>query len=159
MAARSTYERGLTLVELLVGLALAALLLMPLAVLFQTAAQSAQAGGDQLEQAAQARFAARRIATTMRAQAAVTLPATPDDTGTAIPGLRYWVRRTGALPEVMETRPGAPGTTTPDRVLAVPATLAVTAPVASDGGQLISIVVSMTGGGSASETVRLGSAP
>jgi len=152
-AARSP-QAGLTLVELLVGLAVGAMLLMPLTALFQTAAQSAGAGRETLEQAAQARFAAQRIATAMRKLTTITLPATPDDTGTAIAGLRYWVRKTGPAPELMETN-GA----TPDRVLAVPASLAVTTPVASDGGQLVSIVVTMAGGASASETVRLGSAP
>lgn len=149
-----TPQAGLTLVELLVGLAAGAMLLMPLTALFQTAAQSAGAARETLEQAAQARFAAQRIATAMRKLKTITLPATPDDTGTAIAGLRYWVRKTGPEPELMETSGAAP-----DRVLAVPANLAVTAPVASDGGQLVSIVVTMAGGGRASEIVRLGSAP
>lgn len=154
MTVARTPQAGLTLVELLVGLAVGAMLLMPLTALFQTAAQGAGAGRETLEQAAQARFAAQRIATAMRKLKTVALPATPDDTGTAIAGLRYWIRKTGPEPELMET-----AGTMPDRVLAVPAGLAVTAPVASDGGQLVSIVVTMADGGSASEIVRLGSAP
>jgi len=151
-----TFQRGLTLVELLLGLALGALLLMPLAALFRTASQSARASGERLEQTAQARFAARRIATEVRGAAALALPDTPDDTGAALAPLRYWVRRTGPHPELMESDSRQPPATR-DRVLATSASLAITAPDASDGGQLVTIVVTTSDAGSVSETVRLGS--
>jgi Tfp pilus assembly protein FimT len=69
---RSQCERqgGLSLVELLLGLAIGAALMMPLAALFQDASESSAAGHAQLDLNGELRFALDRIA----ARAAVSTP-------------------------------------------------------------------------------------
>jgi len=62
-----TREDGLTLVELLLGLAIAALVLAPLVPMLATASAAARIGGDQLAVEREADFALERIAARIRA--------------------------------------------------------------------------------------------
>jgi hypothetical protein len=60
-------EHGLSLVELLLGLAIAALVLAPLVPMLATASSAARIGGDQLTVEREADFALERIAARIRA--------------------------------------------------------------------------------------------
>jgi Tfp pilus assembly protein PilW len=62
-------QRGLSLVELLLGLALTALVLAPLVPMLQTASATTRAGGDRVTIEREASFALDRIAARIRATA------------------------------------------------------------------------------------------
>lgn len=80
-------ERGLSLVEVLIALAIAAMLMAPLAALFDGAADSAVSGKAALELDADARFAVERIAA--RA-AAAEFPSLPPE-GADVPDPSTWL--------------------------------------------------------------------
>jgi Tfp pilus assembly protein FimT len=63
-------ERGLSLVELLLGLAIAAMVLAPLVPMLATASAAARIGGDQLAVERDADFALERISARIRATSA-----------------------------------------------------------------------------------------
>lgn len=65
----SARQHGLSLVELMVGLAITALVLAPLVPVLQTAAAAARIGGDQLALEQEATFAIARISARIRASA------------------------------------------------------------------------------------------
>ena len=62
-------ERGLSLVELLLGLAITALVMAPLVPMLQTANATASVAGDQIALQREADFALERIAARIRASA------------------------------------------------------------------------------------------
>jgi hypothetical protein len=63
------HEQGVSLVELLLGLAITALVLAPLVPMLQTAAAAARIGSDQLALEQEANFAIARISARIRASA------------------------------------------------------------------------------------------
>jgi prepilin-type N-terminal cleavage/methylation domain-containing protein len=65
----SARQHGLSLIELMVGLAITALVLAPLVPMLQTASAAARIGGDQLALEQEANFAIARISARIRASA------------------------------------------------------------------------------------------
>jgi prepilin-type N-terminal cleavage/methylation domain-containing protein len=65
----SPRQHGLSLVELMVGLAITAMVLAPLVPMLQTASAAARIGGDQLALEQEANFAIARISARIRASA------------------------------------------------------------------------------------------
>jgi prepilin-type N-terminal cleavage/methylation domain-containing protein len=86
---RSHAQQGLTLVELLLGLAITAILMVPLAAMFQTAASSSLGTRAALDLSADARFALERIARSAADAPAVTVGAQGTDPATWLNKLRY----------------------------------------------------------------------
>lgn len=72
-------QHGLSLVELMVGLAIAALVLAPLVPMLQTASAAARSGGDQLALEQEANFAIARISARIRASSPSQLTANQSD--------------------------------------------------------------------------------
>ena len=121
-------QQGFTLVELLLGLAIAALLMVPLAAMFQSASGSVVATRAALDLNADARFALDRIARRVAALSPVASGATVTDAGAAawLGALSYTVVN-GNLVES--------GTATATAPAPGPATAAGTAPgIASSAG-------------------------
>lgn len=84
---RPSLQAGVTLVELLLGLAIAALLMAPLAALFQDAANASVGGRAALDLNQDLRFALDRIAATVTA----TPPAAIPDAGMDMPDVSTWL--------------------------------------------------------------------
>lgn len=83
MRARSTRLRGLTLIELLVGLALTSMLLVAAASMLRVSSAASAASNEQLDLQEQAQFAVRRIARRIESTPAAMLADKPDPTSSA----------------------------------------------------------------------------
>jgi len=166
-------QRGLTLAELLLALAITGVLMVPLAAMFQTAANSSVAVRGALDLNNDARFALDRIA--VRAQTASMIN---DSKGTVLqpgsapaPALKYaivdgklveseYATTTTTILSIIKTIL-AP---TPPRVSTIAANVTafqLSAP-ATNGQPLLKIAMTLAANGSevnASRTVRVGSTP
>ena len=153
-------QRGLTLVELLLALAITAVLMVPLATVFRTAARSGVAVRAALDLNRDARFALDRIA---RSAASVT--AAPAGPGADVADAAAWLApATYTLDKnhnLVETIPAPPpGSTT---IIASNVTaFALSLPGSGSGWPLLTIALTLEAEGStvrASRTVRIGGAP
>ena len=157
-------QAGMTLVELLVGLALTVLLLVSVTALLRVNTAAAGASSEQLDLQEQAQFAVRRIARRIDQTPAAMLAPKGNDASSAdwlAPAL--YDLRSGTTPGTLAlsetiTEPGR--TTT--RVLAEPATsLAITSAPVSAGRTLVTVSLTLVRGNasaSAAVTTRLGGA-
>lgn len=142
-------QHGVTLIELLLGLAITALVLAPLVPMFATASNAARATGDKAALEQDASFALARISARIRATAPSTqLPANKDDW--LKPSV--YVFANGILVEQL----GGVSYTLAESVTA----FTLSAPESAGGQALIQVSLSLARGGattSASATVRMGS--
>ncbi|MDB5961857.1 MAG: hypothetical protein JWP59_3151 [Massilia sp.] len=97
MRARPSRMQGLTLVELMLGMALTAMLLFALTSMLQVSSAASSASSEQLDLQEQAQFAVRRIASRIESTPAVNLPDKADDSSSA-----NWL-----TPAVYDLQPGA----------------------------------------------------
>lgn len=158
---RTHAQRGLSLVELLLGLAITAVLMVPLAATFQNASGSAVAANATVDLDADARFALDRIA-----QRAAALP--PTSAGALIPddgvSASAWLAPLGyamVKGDLVETgTTPAPGSAARSIVVASNIrALRFSTPDVGDGQPLLRIDLTLTADGSsvsASRTVRVG---
>ena len=157
-------QDGMTLVELLVGLALTVLLLQSVTALLRVHGAAAGATSEQLDLQEQAQFAVRRIAARIDRTPAAMLATKGNDASSAgwlAPAL--YDLRNGTAPGTLalsETITEAGVTTT--RVLAEPATsLSITSAPVSAGRTLVTVALTLARGNasaSAAVKVRLGGA-
>jgi len=151
---RSCPQAGLTLVELLFALAIAAILMVPLAATFQTAAGSGIAARAALDLNVDARFALDRIARRAAVAPSVSSGAEVSDPGPWLAPLSY--KRVGA--SLVETD----ATSTPARTSVIATNVSafrLSVPDIGDGQAMMKIELTLaTQGGSvsASRTVRVG---
>jgi prepilin-type N-terminal cleavage/methylation domain-containing protein len=143
--------RGLSLVELLVALALAALMLAPLAALVSNMAKAAALAADHEALLRDAESALERIASVVRASTAGTLKQGADTTTSG-----SW------FPVTFKLQNGQLVQTNPNGVLAdTVAGFSITAPAVTTGQQLVQVSLTLARGGatvSTSMTLRLGGA-
>jgi prepilin-type N-terminal cleavage/methylation domain-containing protein len=141
-------QHGVTLIELLLGLAITALVLAPLAPMFATASNAARITADKGALEQDASFALARISARIRATAPSTqLPANQDDW--LKPSV--YVFANGILAEQL----GGASYTLAESVTA----FTLSAPESTDGQALIRVSLSLARGGAAttaSATVRMG---
>jgi Tfp pilus assembly protein FimT len=144
-------QRGLSLVELLIGLALTALVLMVLPPMLQTASATSRAGGDRVAIEREANFAIDRVAARIRATAV------PDKiSGTPADWLQptVYVLNNGVLSEQQGKLSYVVAESVTDFSLAAPSTT---------GSQpLVKVSITLARGDAtttASTTVRLGGLP
>lgn len=149
---------GLTLIELLVGLALTAMLLIPMTSMLQVSNAAGAASSVQLDLQEQAQFAVRRIVRRIEQTPPAILPDKPDNTSSAL-----WL-----APALFDLRPGsAPGTLAltetigqVSTVLAEPVgVFAITAAPVVAGRPVVNVALTLKNGAasaSASVSVRLG---
>lgn len=119
-------EHGLSLIELLLGLAIAAMVLAPLVPMLATASNAARSGADQLAVEREADFALERIAARIRASTAA-----GQLTGSSCGGTKsaaYDVDAAGKLIETVGKN---------QYVLAESATCITLAALAASGGQTL----------------------
>lgn len=142
-------QHGMTLIELLLGLAITALVLAPLAPMFATAADAARITGDRVALEQEASFALARISARIRATAPSTqLPATQADW---LKPSVYVLNTGGTLVEQL----GGVNYTLADSVTA----FTLSAPPSTGGQALIQVSLTLARGGAtttASATVRMG---
>lgn len=160
MRRTSRMARGLTLVELLGGLAIAGMLMVPLAALFQDAAESSAAGRAALDLNADLRFALDRVATQA---AAATIPAIPAG-GADVPDVSTWLAPltyTLSGTNLVETDP-TPKTGHTSVIAANVAAFRLSAPDIAAGQPLIKVELTLASGTASVSGVRsfrLGAAP
>lgn len=142
--------QGLSLVELLLGLAIGALVLMPLLPMLQTADAASTVTADQLAIERDADFALERIAARIRATAPSTTLA-PNASATWLAPVSYVVSN-GSLVERQNN--------TPDLVLADAVTnFQMTAPTIEAGRPVLQVSLALARGDAsitANTTVRMG---
>ena len=145
-------EHGVSLVELMLGLAITALVLAPLVPMIRTASAAARLGGEQVALEQEADFAVERIAARIRATPPAQL--TGPSSGWLLPATYTWTASTGTLAEQQQ---GASYT------LAESVTAFGLAARASEGGQpMIEVNLTLKRGdavSSASAIVRMGGMP
>lgn len=151
-------QRGMTLVELLVGLAITALLLTSMTAMLRSAQAASEVTAAQLELQAQAQFALQRIAIQVGQTPNALLPAKSDDRNSlpwALNAGYTWDSKALTLSETIGT-----GTSTSTRVLADNVTsFAITSPQIATGQTLITATIVVTAGAAsaaASITTRMG---
>ncbi len=159
-ARRTARAAGLTLIELLLGLALTALLLVAVNAMLQVSTAAGAVAARQLDLQEQAQFALRRIATAIERTPASALSAKSDDATSG-----DWL-----APVLFDLRPGAAagtqalcetsgGTT---RVLAEPAAgFAVTSVASLEGRTVVTVALTLAKNGEAAAaqvSARLGGA-
>lgn len=146
------HERGLSLVELLLGLAIAAMVLAPLVQMPATASNAARIGGDQLAVEREADFALERIVARIRASSS-----SAELLGSSCGGVKpaaYDVNAAGTLIETVGTN---------KYVLADSVTCLTLASLSSSSGRtLVQVSLKLTRNGAstaATAVVPLGVAP
>jgi Tfp pilus assembly protein FimT len=141
--------RGLSLAELLVALALAALLLAPLAALVSNMARAAALAADRAALLRDAELALERIGAVVRASTASTLKQGADTTSSG-----SW------FPVTFKLQNGQLVQTNPNGVLADGVVrFSITAPEVATGRQLVQVSLTLARGDatvSAATTLRLG---
>jgi Tfp pilus assembly protein PilW len=160
----SRRRAGMTLVELLVGLALTVLLLRSVTALLRVNTAAAGSAAEQLDLQEQAQFAVRRIARRIdQTPATMLAPKGNDATSAGWLAPALYDLRNGTAPGTLalcETLAGSGVTTT--RVLAEPATsLVITSAPVSVGRTLVTVSLTLVRGNAsagAAVTVRLGGA-
>jgi Tfp pilus assembly protein PilW len=151
MTCRKVRQHGLSLVELLLGLAITALVLTPLVPMLQTASAASSIGADRLAVERDAHFALDRIATRIRGT-----PIPPDLKGLPADWLKpaVYLLSNGTL---IEQQGGT------NYVLAESVTaFSITAPAATGSQPLVQASITLVRGGTsttASTTVRMGGLP
>jgi Tfp pilus assembly protein PilV len=151
------HQTGLSLVELLIAVALTAMLLAPLTAILRGGAAASASVGEQTELQSQAQFAMQRMVARVQATPSALLPAKADDTSSG----------TWLAPALYDLRANADGTLALNetiggvsRVIAEPATsLSITSPPVSTGRTLVVIALTLGGNNvsvSLRETARLG---
>ena len=145
-------EHGISLVELMLGLAITALVLAPLVPMIRTASAAARIGGEQVALEQEADFAVERIAARIRATPPAEL--TGPWTGWLLPASYTYTPNTGML---VEQQQGVSYT------LAESVTSFGLAARGSEGGQpMIEVNLTLQRGdavSSASAIVRMGGTP
>jgi len=169
-------HQGFTLVELLLGLAIAALLMVPLAAMFQSASGSAVATRAALDLNADARFALDRIARRVAALSPVASGATVTDAGAAawLGALSYTVVNgnlvesgtatatapaPGPATAAAGTAPGIASSAGTGVIASNVSAFRLSTPEVGDGQPVLKIDLRLEAGGSsvsASRTVRVG---
>jgi Tfp pilus assembly protein FimT len=150
----SRRQGGLTLVELLLGLAITATLVAPLAAMFQTASDSSLSARGALDLNREARFALDRIARSAAAAPAVTVGANAADPNT-------WLLPTYTLAgtDLVETDTSVKPTRT-STIASNVTTFQLSVPDIGDGQALMKIDLKLEAGNnsvSVSRLVRVGS--
>ena len=151
---RAHEQRGLTLVELLLGLAIAAVLMIPLAGLFQSASGAAVATRAALDLNNDARFALDRIAQRALAAPSVSSGAPVADPNTWLAPLSYKLVGT----DLVETD-ATPKSARSSVIAANVTAFRLSTPDVGDGQALLKIELTLGAQGgsvSASRTVRVG---
>jgi Tfp pilus assembly protein FimT len=150
--------QGMTLVELVLGMALTAMLLVAMTSMLQASSAAGAVSGAQLDLQEQAQFAVRRIASRIELTPASILPAKPDDSSSA-----GWL-----APALYDLRPGTNPTTLAltetigpvSTVLAEPVTtFSITSAPVSAGRSVVKVALTLDAGNasaSAAVSVRLG---
>jgi len=151
---RARAQRGLTLIELLLGLAIAAVLAMPLAAMFQGASSSAVTTRAALDLNADARFALDRIVQTAAVPARISSGTPVTDSGAAawLAPFGYAVVK-GNLVETNGARTSI--------IAANVTAFRLSAPEVGDGQPILKIELTLQAQGnsvSASRSVRAGTA-
>lgn len=153
--AKHACRRGISLVELLIGLAISAMVMVPLVPMLATSAQAARITAERRAIERDASFALKRIAAQVRATSPALLSpqANSDTSGDWFSGVTYHL----AGSRLLETRSGI------DYVLADAVTaFSITAPTVGAGTPVIEVSLTLaTPGGastSASAVMRMGSA-
>lgn len=149
-------QRGLTLVELLVSLAIAAAVMAPLAAMFQGASDSSVSTRAALDLNREARFALDRISRSAAAAPAVTVGVNVADANT-------WLQTTYALSgaNLVETDPTVKPTRTATVASGVTA-FKLSVPDIGDGQAIMKVDMTLASGVnsvSVSRLVRVGSMP
>lgn len=155
MSRARRWQAGLSLVELMLGLAISAIVIAPLAGMLTTSASAAAISGERLALEREASFVLERIAARVRATKHATL-APNSDTSTSGNWLGQYVFSLDG-PVLKEQGPGATRTLSE----AVTAFSIVALPVAAGGTQAIQVTLTLGRGAdttSASSTVRMGGA-
>jgi prepilin-type N-terminal cleavage/methylation domain-containing protein len=154
-------QHGLTLIELLGALAIAAVLMVPLAALFQDAAETDVAGRTALDLNADLRFALDRIATEVSALAQPALP----PGGADVPPVSAWL---SPLSYTLSTTPTGtnlvetdttPKTGQTSIIAANVSAFKLSAPDMAAGQPLVQVDLTLSANGvsvSGTRTVRLG---
>lgn len=157
-ARRHARAAGLTLVELLLGLALTALLLVAVNAMLQVSTAAGTVAARQLDLQEQAQFAVRRITAAIEHTPAAALSAKSDNASSG-----DWL-----APTLFDLRAGTTAGTLAlcettggiTRILAEPATsLAVTAPPAGEGRTVVTVALALEKNGAvagAQVSARLG---
>lgn len=151
---RPRAQEGLTLVELLLGLAIAAVLMIPLAGLFQSASGAGIATRAALDLNGDARFALDRIAQRALAAPSVSNGAPVADPNTWLAPLNYKLVGT----DLVETD-ATPKTGRASVIAANVSAFRLSAPDVGDGQAMLKIELTLSAQGaslSASRTVRVG---
>jgi len=151
---RPRAQEGLTLVELLLGLAIAAVLMIPLAGLFQSASGAGIATRAALDLNGDARFALDRIAQRALAAPSVSSGAPVADPNTWLAPLNYKLVGT----DLVETD-ATPKTGRASVIAANVSAFRLSAPDVGDGQAMLKIELTLSAQGaslSASRTVRVG---
>lgn len=148
-------QQGLSLVELLLGLAIGAVLMVPLAAMFQSASGSAVTTRAALDLNADARLVLDRIAQRAAALGSVSSGATVTDTSPWLAPLGYKVVGT----DLVETDATPPGAARTRIVASNVGSFQLSAPEVGDGQVLLKIDLTLRAEGSsvsASRIVRVG---
>ena len=149
-------QRGWTLVELLVALAITAALMAPLAGMFKNAADSGAATRAGLDMNGDARFALDRIAQRVAALAPVAVDVAMTDANPVLAPLSY------ALSGVDLVETDTSANPVRSSVIATNVTaFRLSAPATGDGSPVLKIELTLTAAGStvsAARTVRVGGA-
>jgi hypothetical protein len=146
--------RGISLVELLVSLAVAAIVLLPLAGLLRTNAAASGEAADRVAIERDADFALERIAARVRATTPALLSPLPDNTssGTWFGSVTFQL----GAGKLLETSGGG------SRVLAEGVTIfSISAPTVNSGQQLVQVTLALARGDAAVThyaTLRMGGA-
>jgi prepilin-type N-terminal cleavage/methylation domain-containing protein len=151
---RPASQQGLTLVEMLVALAIAAALMAPLAAMFQGAAGSGTAARAALDLNTDARFVLDRIARRLAALTPTELDAALDDANALLAPVGYALSGTDLVETDTSAKPVR------SSVIANNVTsFRLSAPATGDGWAVVRIDLSLASAGasvSAGRTVRLG---
>lgn len=152
---RPAPQRGWTLVELLVALAITAVLMAPLAAMFRNAADSGAATRAGLDMNSDARFALGRIAQRVAALTPAAIDVATSDANPLLAPLSYALSGT----DLVETDSSA----SPARSSVIASNVTafrLSAPATGDGQPVITIELTLAAAGgtvSAARTVRIGS--
>lgn len=152
---RPASQRGLSLVELLVALAIAAALMAPLAAMLQSAAAGGASARAGLDLNGDARFVLDRIARKVAALTPTALDAPLDDAGSLLAPVGYALSGT----DLIETDTSAKPVRTSVIANNVSA-FRLSAPATGDGWGVVKIELTLASAGvtvSAGRTVRIGS--
>lgn len=151
---RPRAQGGLTLVELVLGLAVAAVLMIPLAGLFQSASGAGIATRAALDLNGDARFALDRIAQRAAAAASVSSGAPVADPNTWLAPLSYKLVGTDLVETDATPKTGRTGV-----IASNVGAFRLSAPEVGDGQAMLKIELTLAAQGasvSASRTVRVG---